>query len=214
MRKIVVLAAMLAVLGMASQAADAGNRGVGVRHLSPHVGAKIHDFKLHRPGVFGKRNVFQAGKRSVFKSGKRSAFKVGKRRLFEPRSFSRFGRSGLVLKFSDGALALRFGHVPRFKPHPFEHGGRLFKFGDRRHFKPRHRRGFAFGKPWHFRSGHLGFDDRRRGFEGAPRRTVPGPGSFEAVLKQLEEQGFRQVTRLLRERSHRPRLSKHQAGPQ
>jgi hypothetical protein len=153
MRKIAMLTAMLAVLGMASQAADAGNRGVGVRHLSPHVGAKIHGFKLHRPGVFGKRSAFKAGKRSVFKAGKHSAFKVGKGRLFKPRSFSRFSRSRLVFKFSDGAFALRFGHVPRFKPRPFGHGGRFLKFGDRRHFKPSHRRGFAFAS--------LGASDQR-----------------------------------------------------
>jgi hypothetical protein len=103
MRRIVVLAAMLAVLGMVSQAAEAGNRGTGFRHISPHVGAKFHGFKLHRPGFVGKRN----------------AFKFGKARLFKPRPFSRFGRSGLVLKFSDGAFALQFGHVPHFKPHPF-----------------------------------------------------------------------------------------------
>jgi hypothetical protein len=188
MRKIAVLAAMLAVLGMASQAADAGNRGAGFRHISPHVGAKLHGFKLHRPGFFGKRSIV----------------KFGKPRLFKPRHFSRFGHSGLVFKFSDGTFALRFGHVPHFKPHPFGHGGRFLKFGDRRHFKPAHRGGFAFSEPRRFRSAHLmGFDDRWRGSERAPRVvTVPGPGSFEAVLKQLEEQGFRHVTTLLRERSY------------
>jgi hypothetical protein len=179
MRKIAVLAAMLAVLGMASQAAEAGNRGAGFRHVSPHVGAKLHGFKLHRPGAVGKRSVLN----------------FGKPRHFKPRHFSRFGRSGWVFKFSDGAFALRFGHVPRFKPHPLSpgHGGRFLKFGDRRHFKPLHPRGFAFGKPRRL------FDDSLWGSERAPRGTVPGPGSFEAVLKQLEGQGFRQVTRLLRE---------------
>jgi len=187
MRKIAVLAAMLAVLGMASQAAEAGNRGAGFRHVSPHVGAKLHGFKLHRPGVFGKRSVLD----------------FGKPRHFKPRHFSRFGRSGLVFKFSDGAFALRFGHVPHFKPHPFGHGGRFFKFGDRRHFKPSHRRGFAFGKPRRFRSAHvMSFDGSWRGSERTPRGTVPGPGSFEAVLKQLEQQGFRQVPKLLRERRY------------
>jgi hypothetical protein len=188
MHKIAVLAAMLAVLGMASQAAEAGNRAAGFRHISPHVGAKFHGFNLHRPGVFGKRSIV----------------KFGKPRLFKPRHFSRFGNSGLVFKFSDGPFAVRFGHVPRFKPHPFGHGGRFFKFGDRRHFKPWHGRGFAFGKPRRFRSAHLmSVDDGGRGSERAPRVvTVPGPASFEAVLKQLEQQGFRQVTRLLRERSY------------
>lgn len=177
MRKIAVLAAMLALLGMAAQAADAGNRSAGFRHVSPHVGAKLHGFKFHRPGFFGKRSIV----------------KFGKPRLFKPRHFSRFGRSGLVFKLSDGAFALRFGHVPRFKPHPFGHGGRFLKFGDRRHFQPWHPRDLAFGKPRRL------FDDSLWGSERAPRGTVPGPGSFEAVLKQLEEQGFRPVTRLLRE---------------
>ena len=185
MRKIAVLAAMLAVLGMASQAADAGNRGAGLRHVSPHVGAKLHGFKLHRPGSFGKRSIV----------------KFGKPRLFKPRHFSRFGHSGLVFKFSDGTFAVRFGHIPHFKPHPFGHCGRFLKFDDRRHFKPSHRR---------FRSAHvMSFDDSGRGSERAPRGTVPGPGSFEAVLKQLEEQGFRHVTTLLRERSYwQPRSSR------
>jgi hypothetical protein len=200
MRKIAVLAAMLAVLGMASQAADAGNRGAGFRHVSPHVGAKVHGFKLHRPG-FGKRSIVKLHRPGFF--GKRSIIKFGKPRLVKPRHFSRFGRSGLVFKFSDGTFALRFGHVPRFKPHPFGHGGRFLKFGDRRHFKPSHRRGFAFGEPRRFRSAHvMSFDHSGRGSERAPRGTVPGPGSFEAVLKQLEEQGFRHVTTLLRERSY------------
>ena len=180
MRKIAVLAAMLAVLGMASQAADAGNRGTGFRHISPHVGAKLHGFKLHRPGFFGKRSIV----------------KFGESRLFKPRHFSRFGRSGFVFKFSDGTFAFRFGHVPHFKPHPFGHGGHLLKFDDRQHFKPSHRRGFAFGEPRRL------FDDSLWDSERVPRGTVPGPGSFEAVLKQLEEQGFRHVPKLLREQSH------------
>jgi hypothetical protein len=198
MRRIGLLAAMLAVLGMASQAADAGNRGIGARHLSPHVGAKFHGSKFHRPNVFGKRSIVKLHRPGFF--GKRSIVKLGKPRLFKPRHFRRFGRSGLVFKFSDGTFAFRFGHVPHFKPHPFGHGGRFLKFGDRRHFKPSHRRGFAFGKPRRFRSAHrMSFDDSWRGAERAPRGTVPGPGSFEDVLKQLEEQGFRHVTRLLRE---------------
>jgi hypothetical protein len=187
MHKIAVLAAMLAVLGMASQAADAGNRGAGFRHISPHVGAKLHGFKLHRPGFFGKRSIV----------------KFGESRLFKPRHFSRFGRSGFVFKFSDGTFAFRFGHVPHFKPNPFRHGGRFLKFGNRRHFKPWHGRGFAFGEPRRFRSAHLmGFDDRWRGSEPSWHGAVPVPASSEAVLKQLEEQGFRHVPRLLREQSH------------
>jgi hypothetical protein len=180
MRKIAVLAAMLAVLGMASHAAEAGDRRVGVRHSSLHVGAKLHSFKFHRHGFFGKRSIVR----------------FGKPRLFKSRHFSRFGHSGLVFKFSDGTFALRFGHLPHFKPHPFGHGGRFVKFGDRRHFKPSHRRSLAFGKPRRL------FDDSLWGSERPPRGTVPGPGSFEAVLKQLEEQGFRHVPRLLREQSH------------
>jgi hypothetical protein len=188
MRKIAVLAAMLAVLAMASQGAEAGNRGVGFRHISPHVGAKLHGFKLHRPGVFGKRSIVR----------------FGNPRLFKPRHFSRFGHSGLVFKFSDGTFALRFGHVPHFKPHPFGHGGRFLKFGDRLHVKPWHPHGFAFSEPRRFRSAHLmGFDGRSRGSEQAPGVvTVPDPGSFEAALKQLEEQGFRHATTLLREGSY------------
>jgi hypothetical protein len=98
MHKIAVLAAMLAVLGIASQAAEVGNRGAGLRHISPDVGAKLHGFKLHRPGLFGKRSIV----------------KFGKPRLFRPRQFSRFGRSGLVFKFSDGTFAF----VRAWRPFP------------------------------------------------------------------------------------------------
>jgi hypothetical protein len=189
MRRIVVLAAMLAVLGMVSQGAEAGNRGTGFRHISPHVGATFHGFKLRRPGFVGKRN----------------ALKFGRARLFKPRPFSRFGRSGLVLKFSDGAFALQFGHVPHFKPHPFGlgHGGLLFRFGAWRHFKPLRPRGLTVGKPWqHLRSRHLtGFDDSSWGSEPSRHGAAPIPASFEAVLRQLEEQGFRHVPKLLREQS-------------
>ena len=76
----------------------------------------------------------------------------------------------LGFKFSDATFALRFGHVPRFKPHPFGHGGRSFKFGDRRHFQPWHPRDLAFGKPRRL------FDDSLWGSERAPRGTVPGLG--------------------------------------
>jgi hypothetical protein len=119
MRRIVVLAATLVVLGMVSQAAEASNRGTGFRHISPHVGAKFHGFKLHRPGFVGKRN----------------AFKFGKARLFKPRPFSRFGRSSLVS--SSTTELSRYGRPrPALKAHPFGlgHGGFLFKFGARRHF--------------------------------------------------------------------------------
>jgi hypothetical protein len=185
MRKILALAAILAALGMASQAAEARDRTFSFRHFSPHATPRLHvlqrGFKFHHRGFFGEP------------------------RHFKPRHFGHFNHRGLVFKFGDhGGFVFKFGHIPHFKPHPFGlgHRGPFFEFGHR-HFEPRHRRGFAFGKPWHFRSGHLmGFDDSSWGSQQSPRGAVSDTASFEVVLKQLEEQGFRHVPRLLRERSY------------
>jgi hypothetical protein len=43
--------------------------------------------------------------------------------------------------------------------------------------------------------GLTGFEDRLWGSEPSPHGAVQGPASFEAVLKQLEDQGFRHVPR-------------------
>lgn len=116
MRTIVILAAMLAALAVAPPPVEAGDRGFGFRHSSPHPGAKFHRphhrFEFHRQGVFGKH------------------------RHLRPRHF---GHSGLVLKFSDGNFAFKFGHVPRFEPrhfhHRHRHGGVVLRFGQPSHLK-------------------------------------------------------------------------------
>ena len=216
MRKILVLAAIVAAVGMVSQAAEAGDRTFSFRHFSPHAGTGFHrphlSLKFHHRGFFGKHRHFKPlpfghfGHRGfVFKFGDHEGFvfEFGHVPHFKPRHFGHFGHKG---RFSDRrGFAFKFGHIPHFKPHPFGlgHGGRFFKFGHPRPFAPWHRRGFAFGKPWHFRSGHvMGFDDSSWDSEPSGHGTVPGPASFEAVLKQLEEQGFRHVPKLLRERSY------------
>jgi hypothetical protein len=185
MRKILVLAAGLAALGMASQAAEARDRTFSFRHLSPHAGTGFHlphrGLKFHHRGFFGTH------------------------RHFKPWPFGHFGHRGFAFRFGDHeGFVFKFGHVPHFKPHPFGlgHGGPFFKFGHPRHFAPWHPRGFAFGKPWRFRPGDLmGFDDRSSGSKPSWHGAGHGPATFEAVLRQLEEQGFRHVPRLLRERS-------------
>jgi hypothetical protein len=205
-----LLAAILAALGMASQVAEARDRTFSFRHFSGHASAKMHlrhhGFKFHHAGFFGKpRHFGHFGHRGfVFKFRDGSfAFKFGHVPHFKPRHFGRFGHKG---GFGDHrGFAFRFRHIPHFKPLPFGpgHVGPFFKFGHPRPLALWHRRGFAFGKPWRVRSGHLmDFEDSLWGSEPSPHGPVHGPASFEAVLKQLEEQGFRHVPKLLRARSH------------
>jgi hypothetical protein len=164
MGKILVLAAILASLGITSPAAEARDRTFSFRHFSPHAGTGFllphYGFKFRHRGLFGKHRHFKPwpfghfGHRGfVFKFGDHEGFlfEFGHIPHFKPRHFSRFGQKG---GFGDHrGFAFRFGHIPHFKPQQFgrRHGGPVFKFG--------HPRPFAFGRPWHFRSGHLmGFD--------------------------------------------------------
>jgi hypothetical protein len=45
-------------------------------------------------------------------------------------------------------------------------------------------------------------NEARTRSEPSRHGAAPVPASFEAVLRQLEEQGFRHVPKLLREQSH------------
>jgi hypothetical protein len=111
---------------MAPPSADAGERGFGFRHFSPHSGWKMHRpqhrFEFHRSHSFGKH------------------------RHFKPRHFA---QPGFALSFRDGRFAFSFGHVPRFKPrhfHPRHGRGAVFlRFGHPWHTKPWRHRGPAFG---------------------------------------------------------------------
>ena len=184
MRKIVMLAAMLAALGLPLQPAEAGDRGFGFRHFSGQTGAKFH--RPHHGLKFHHRGL------------------VGKHRHFKPRHFGHFG--GFVFKFGDGDLVFKFGHVPRFKRRHFGHGhghsGLIFRFVQPRHLDPWHHRSFAFRMHRHDAPEHFeGFEQTPRGFKHAPH-GVHGGAPPEPILKQLEELGFRDVPTLLRERSH------------
>jgi len=206
MCKILVLAAIVAAVGMGSHAAEARDRTFSFRQFSPHAGAGFHlphhGLKFHHRSFFGKHRHFKPwrfghfGHRGfVFKFSNGSfAFKFGHIPHFKPRHFGRFGHKG---GFGDHrGFAFRFGHIPHFKPQPFGpgHGGPFFKFGHPLPLAPWHRRGFAFGKSWRSHSGQLmGFEGSLWGSELSPHGPVPGPASFEAVLKQLEDQGFRHV---------------------
>ena len=182
MRRIAIFAAMLAALALSQQPAAAGDRGVGFRHFSPHRAAKLH--LPHHP-KFHHRGF------------------VGKHRHFKPRHFGHFGHGGLVLKFADGDFGLTFRHRPHFKPRPFGHAhgqsDLFFRFDRPRHFRPWHDRGFAFRNP---HSGHL-----RQFRESIPRSDAGQGGRFhgaappEALLRHLEQLGFRDVPELLRQRS-------------
>jgi hypothetical protein len=200
MRKVVVLAAVVAALAMASQPAEARDRGFDFRHFSGHAGPKLHlrhhGLKVHHGGVFGKHRPFKSRHFGHF--GHRGfSSKFGHVPRFKPRHFGHFGQRGLVLKFSDGDVVLRFGHVP-FKHRQFSHRhyhrGLFFRFEQPPRFRSWHDRGFAF-------------EDRRElrvrrqsmpGSHGGGGGGLHGGAPPEALLKQLEEMGFRHVPELLR----------------
>ena len=201
MRKAMVLAAVVAVLGLMSQQTEARDRGFGVRHFSGHAVPKLHmrhqGFNFHHGSFLGKSRPFKSRHFGHF--GHRGfAFKFGDVPHFKPRHFGHFRQRGLVLKFGDGDFVLRFGHIPQFNHHHFGHGhhhhGPFFGFDLPRQFRPWHDRSFAF--------------EDRRGLHGH-RPTIPGSQSGqggglhlgappEALLEQLEQMGFRQVPQLLR----------------
>jgi hypothetical protein len=193
MRKVVVLAAVVAALGMASHTAEARDRGFGFRHFSGHAGPKLHlrhhGLKFHHGGVFGKH------------------------RPFKSRHFRHFGQRG---------FASKFGHVPRLKPTHFGHfgqGGLVLKFGERRlraqvrscaiqqapssrsvlrvrsarRFRPWHDRGSAFED----RHGVHGHRQSMPGSQGGQGGGPHGGAPPEALLQQLEAMGFRHVPELL-----------------
>src|SRR5688500_18741967 len=85
MGKMMLLAAIVAALAMASQPAEARDRGFGFRHFSGHAGPKLHmrqdGLKLHHRGLFGKP------------------------RPFKSRQLEHFDHRG---------FAFKFGHVARF----------------------------------------------------------------------------------------------------
>jgi hypothetical protein len=89
MRKIMLLAAIVAALGMASQPTEARDRGFGFRHFSGHAGPKLqlrhHGLKFDHGGVFGKPRPFKSRH-------------FGHAPHFKPRHFRHFGQGGLVLK--------------------------------------------------------------------------------------------------------------------
>jgi hypothetical protein len=144
MRKMMVLATVVAAFAMVSQPTEARDRGFGFRQFSGHPVPKLH---LRHPGFKFRHGSF-VGKPRSSKSrhfgdfGHRGfAFRFGHAPHFKPRHFR---RPELVLKFGDGDFVLRFGHVPHFKHRHFgrrQHHHALF-FGLDPQFRPH--RGFAF----------------------------------------------------------------------
>jgi hypothetical protein len=119
------------------------------------------------------------------------------------RHFGHFGQGGLVLKFGDGDAVLKFGHVLTLKPRRFGHGhgqsGPFFRFDRSRHMSQQHDRGFAFKDP---HSRHLRhFPRQHPAFRGGQGVGLHGGVPPEALLRQLEQLGFRHVPELLRESS-------------
>jgi hypothetical protein len=191
MCKMVVLAAVVAALAMASQPAEARDRGFGFRHFSGHAAPKLHlrhhGFKFHHGGVFGKDGPFKSRHFGHF----------GHFPRLKPRHFGHFGQGGLVLKFGDGDVVLRFGHVPfkhRHFGHRHQHPGLFFGFDQPRRFRRWHDRGFAFQD----RRGVHGHRQSMPGPQGGQGGGLRGGAPPEALLQQLEQMGFRHVPELLR----------------
>jgi hypothetical protein len=114
-----VLTVVVAALGMASELAEARDRGFSFRHFSGHAGPKLHlrdpGFKFHRGGFVGKGRAFKSQRFGhVGQHG--FASKFGHAPEFKSRHFGHLRQRGLVLEFGDGDVMLRFSHVP------FKHG--------------------------------------------------------------------------------------------
>ena len=124
MRKIVLLAAMLLAPGFAAAPAEAGDRGPGFRHFSPHFGAPAH---VWRQGRWFHREHFRH------------------HRHFRPRHFA---HSGVLLKFHHDGFGFRFGAPRHFKPHHF-----VPHFRPHHHFRRHHHRppALTFARPSHFK---------------------------------------------------------------
>ena len=201
MRKVVVLAAVVAALAMASQPAEARDRGFGSRHFSAQSGPKLHlrhhGLQFHHGGVLGKHRSFKSRHFGHF--GHRGfSSKFGHVPRFKPRHFGHFGQGGLVLKFGDSDFVLRFHHVPHFKHrhfgHRHHHPGLFFGFDLPRQFRPWHDRGFAFEDRRELRVRRQSMPGSQGNQGGGLHRGAPP----EALLEQLEAMGVRHVPELLR----------------
>jgi hypothetical protein len=199
MCRMVVLAAFVAALAMESEPAEARDRGFGSRHFSGHAGPKLHlrhhGLKFHHGGVFGKHRPFKSRHFGHFSHPGFSS-KFGHVPRLKPRHFGHFGQGGFVLKFSDDDFVLRFGHVP-FRQRHFGHGHHHHElsFGfDQRHFRPWQGRGFAWGNRGELTGQRQSMPGSQAGQGGGQHGDAPP----EALLRQLEEMGFRYVPELLR----------------
>jgi hypothetical protein len=203
MRKILLLAAVVAAVGMLSQPTEARGRGFGVRHFSGHAGPKLqlrhNGLKFHHGGFLGKNRPFKSRHFGHFGHGGR-AFKFGHVPHFKPRHFGHFGQGGFVLKFSDGDLVLRFGHMPHFEHrhfgHKHHHHGMFFGFDQPRQFRPWHDRRFSFED----RHGLHAHRQSMPGSQVGQGGGLQGRAPPEALLRELEQMGFRHVSELLRSR--------------
>jgi hypothetical protein len=200
MRKMMVLAAVVAALAMASQPTEARDRGFGFRHFSGHAVPKLHlrhhGVKFHHGGFVGKPRAFKSRHFGHF-GHRGSAFKFGHAPRFKPRHFGHFAEGGLVLKFGDGDFVLRFGHVPfkhRHFSHRHHHPGPFFGFDQPRGFRRWHDRSFAFQD----RRGVHGHRQSMPGSQGGQGGGLRGGAPPQALLQQLEQMGFRHVPELLR----------------
>jgi hypothetical protein len=105
-----------------------------------------------------------------------------------------------VLEFGDGDFVLRFGHVPfkhRHFSHRHHHPGLFFGFDQSRRFRPWHDGGFAWGNRRELTGQRPSMPGSQAGQGGGQHGDAPP----EALLRQLEEMGFRHVPELLRSRN-------------
>jgi hypothetical protein len=199
MRRIMLIAAITAALGMATQPAEARDRGFGFRHFSgpasPKLHPRHHGLKFHHGSFLGTPRPFKSRHFGHF-DHRGFASKFGHVPHFKPRHF----RGGLVLKFGDGDFVLRFGHVPHFKHRHLgrrhHHQGLFLGFDLPRQFRPWHHRGFVF-EDRHGLQAHRQPMPESQGGQGGGLQDGAPP---EALLQQLEQMGFRDVPELLRGR--------------
>ena len=110
MRRMMVLAAVVAALGMVSQPTEARDRSFGFRHFSGHAMPKLHlrnqGFKFHHGGFVGKPRPFKSRHFGHF-DHRGSAFKFGHAPHFEPRHVLGFGVRAWPARRDEPARLLR-----------------------------------------------------------------------------------------------------------
>ena len=182
MRKAMLLAAIVAALGTISQPAEAHDRGLSFRHFSGHAGPKL---RLRDRGPTFHQGFF------------------GKPQPFMRRHFRYFGNGGLVRRFGDGDAVLN--SVMCFRSSLAASDMDTAKAASSLGSIARGKRGggttaalFSKDPPLgHLRDLRDSIPRSQTGQGGGLHSAAPP----EALLRRLEQMGFRHVPELRRESS-------------